>query len=247
MEIREFYKETYYKELERRDEINNSLSTPIGLIIALIAAHFYLLTNFEYFQPSNYTILFQFLSISSCILLIISIFNLILAYTGFHGGYKYDYLADVGDIEKYIQSLITYHGNTNNSGDLIQQDFDDYLYAAFVNATDQNQKRNKLKSKARYRCLKYLIWSFVLMAISILPYIYNYANKSSKIPSIKIEGPIRLDSTTTNAINPKVMQNNNQNPPQKPTPPPNQTIKEGQNPRPQTAPPPSNPPPRPEK
>lgn len=52
----EFYKEQYFKELETKDSIENSLATPIGITTGLIAGLFYLVTNFEYDFKSLNTI-----------------------------------------------------------------------------------------------------------------------------------------------------------------------------------------------
>lgn len=48
IDLREFYKDYYDKTLERKNEINSSLSVLVGIIAALIAALFYMLINFDF-------------------------------------------------------------------------------------------------------------------------------------------------------------------------------------------------------
>ena len=44
----DFYKELYFKENERRQEVRNSLNIPIAIITALSSAAYFFITSFDY-------------------------------------------------------------------------------------------------------------------------------------------------------------------------------------------------------
>ena len=77
----EFYKELHFKEEEKKNKINNSLSLPISIITGIIAASLYLLTNFDFKENLYNTIIFLIITLTSLTFLAISIFHIIKPYS----------------------------------------------------------------------------------------------------------------------------------------------------------------------
>lgn len=245
MEEWEFYKEQYYKEIERKSEISNSLTTPIGLISALLAVIFYLITAFSYSINRTCLILFLIIVVIVLFFLSISTYHLIKAFSDFHNGYKYAYLIDTDELDKYCQELKEYY-NSSNLPDNSTIDFNDYLLKEFIKATGINQKNNKSKIYHRFLCHKHMINGFMALCLLMVPFGINYGiNKSNQVPpqSVVIDSTLNLnlnskqnqvffDSIILKTIN---MVDNKNDQREKPEPPPTQIIQEGENPiKPQT-------------
>lgn len=184
----EFYKEYYFRELDRRNQLNSSLSIPIGLITGLAGGVSYLLTNFDYAIRFWLSIPFVVVTGGGIIFLLLSIYNLIIAYTNFPRPYNYMLIADVDVIEKYHQDLKAYYIANPGVEDTSEKEFENYIVSEMVVNTGNNQKNNKKKTKFSYNCEKYLIRALMLISLSLPFFSINYALKPGKKPpySIKI-------------------------------------------------------------
>lgn len=182
----EFYKEFYFKELNRRNEINSSLTIPIGLITALIGGVSYLLTNFEYHCRVWLTIPFVMATSTGVMFLICAVFNLIKAYTNFPGHYDYILIADIDVLESYYQSLQKYYASDPGLYDNADKDFEEYIITEMVRNTGANQRTNNRKTKFSYNCEKYLICSLIAISISLPFFSIDYGIKPDKKPIVNV-------------------------------------------------------------
>lgn len=232
----DFYKEFYFKELDSRSDINNSLSLPIGLITALVAGNFYLLTNFDYKYSLLFTLFFTIIIMSGLFFLSASVYQLIKSYSDFPRGYKYLILADTNDLENYNQKLKDFHAQNPDSEGTSYQEFEDYILGELIKNTDANQKNNKRKYNFRYNCEKYLITAFVAIYISLPFFAINYAFKDKKKDStdIKIVSPEKIPCDLNSKENRnfilEILKDSNimvKDISTRPAPPPSQIIKEG--------------------
>lgn len=191
----EFYHDYYFRELDRKNEINSSLSIPIGLITALSGGLSYLLTNFEYHLNLWLTIPFMIATGAGLFFLILSVYNLIKAYTNFPGRYEYILIADVDVIERYHGDLKKYYASKPSSPNLADQEFEDYIVSEMVKNTGVNQRNNKKKTKFSYNCEKYLISALILISLSLLFFSVDYGLKPEKKPSFnaKITPPATIE------------------------------------------------------
>lgn len=236
----DFFKTQYLKEEDKKNEINNSFSLPIGIITIITGALFFLLTNFDFKTNLIQSIFFAILSTSSFVFLCISVFFLIKAYTNFHNGYGYNYLADTNDLESYYQAEKKYYKTNTQLLDISDKEFEEYIFGEIVKNTDINQKNNKKKSYYRYICLKHLITAFIILFFTVFPFSINYMTRQKLEQNIilKTENPIdvninndQVNNTNKSHLKHHAMCNESNDPkPEKPTPPPSQTIKEGQDP-----------------
>ena len=197
----DFYKEFYFKELDSRNELNNSLSLPIGLITAFIAGLFYLVTNFNYTYSTLLTLLFLVSLAFGLGYLVASIYNLIKAYTDYPRGYTYSILADTNDIDSYYQELKKFYADSQQP-DTTDKEFEEYILHEIIKNTGDNQKNNKRKNKFRYNCEKNLIASFMAICFSIPFFLGTYNFKPAKDNPIGVKaGQNALTNNPTSTLN----------------------------------------------
>jgi uncharacterized Tic20 family protein len=193
MERFDFFKETYFREEEKKNEINNSLSLPIGVITILIGVVFYLLTNFDFKFNLLLSIIFLVSSLSCILFLSLSCFHVIKSYTNFHNGYGYSYLADSDDLESFYQANKAYYKVNPQLNDISDDEFSDYILSELIKNTDTNQKNNKTKSFHRYLSLKHLITALLLVFLTIFPFSINYVAKEKSDPKVVLTTKSPID------------------------------------------------------
>lgn len=197
----DFFKEQYYKEHERRSEINNSLTQLIGYITAIVAVLYYFLTSFDFRYNWIDSLALCIITASVLYFLIRSMFHLIKAYTNLHHGFDVDYLADASDLNQYYQGLNAYYQSSGGTTDNAEADFKEEILTKLIEATDANQKRNKQKSFHRHMSQRFLLFAFALLILNVVPYAFNYALAEKPKDSISIEfaSPLslRCDSGST--------------------------------------------------
>lgn len=145
----EFYKEQYYKELDRKNEITNSLNMPIGILTVFVATLFYLLASFKYSNSNILFYIFIIFTLFVVVFLIVSVYHLIKALSNLHNGYLYAYLNDTDDLEEYRVNLMQYYSSIG-SEDISEKEFEEYIEKELIKSTGINQKNNKLKTFHRF-------------------------------------------------------------------------------------------------
>jgi len=200
MEQEVFYKDQYDKSLDRKNEINSSLSTPIGILTALVAGLFYATTTFDFSDKLILTIIFAIIGCGSLILLGKSIFHLVKALSDLHEGYDYAYLADTNDLDDYYTGLLNFYnsqlGATPASAQLsAQKEFDSYLLSELIKSAGINQKNNKAKMFQRFKCHQFMIFAFISLSLLIIPFGIDFGiNKGKdKVQKVKIDSVIPVN------------------------------------------------------
>ena len=234
MNLYDFYKEQYQKSLDGKNEINSSLSTPIGILTTLAGAFFYLVSNFGYFKQHFLTFAFIVLALGTFYLLGRCIFHIFKCLSDFHQGYEYAYLPDVEVIEQYHKDLKEYYNELDlfNTNDLAD-DFERYIITELVKNASINQKNNKSKLYERFNCYKYLIYTSVCLILLMVPYGINFVmdKNAEKTQNVKIINAVKVEQSSNLELKlkttdmPKI-----DTPKPKPTPPASQLIREGVNP-----------------
>ena len=200
MEQEAFYKDQYDKSMDRKNEINSSLSTPIGILTALVAGLFYATTTFDFTDKPVLTILFVVIAAGSVGLLSNSIFHLVKALSDLHEGYDYAYLADTDDLNNYYTGLVGFYNNQQgatpeSARQSAQKEFDAYLLGELIKSAGINQKNNKAKMFQRFKCHQFMIFAFISLSLLIVPFGIDFGiNKGKdKIQKIKIESVIPVN------------------------------------------------------
>ena len=152
-------KERYLWEHDRKNELNNIISIPLGLMSVLIGCLAYFFNN----QPKNsntllFILYYAFITISILCL----IFCLYCFY--FHQtGYTYCYISSPDKLFEYEQSYIKNFNDNKVEVDynIINDRVSMFLYEQYANAATQNKTNNERKIKF-YR---YLIMSITVCII----------------------------------------------------------------------------------
>ena len=198
MKFLDFYKERYYKEIERKNEITSSFSTPIGIISALVAAVSYMLTSFEFSISVFISILFISLTLCSIILLGIAVYNLIKALSDFHNGFQYAYLNNADKLDNYHKELKVYHSNAVATNTIPDNEFEDYILNELIKSSSINQTNNDIKTYHRFICNKFMVFAFITICISTIPFGVNFGIKKTlpNIQKIEIDSSLNLNLQT---------------------------------------------------
>jgi hypothetical protein len=188
MDQEAFYKDQYDRSLDRKNEINGSLSTPISILTALIAGLYFASTNFNFKAYGVLSIMFLLIALLSLLLLALSIYHLIRAFSDFHNGYNYAYLNDANVLNEYHQGLITFYKSRPGKTILVatdeaKQDFDGYILNELIKSAGINQKNNKSKTFQRFQCHHFMIYALITLSLLIIPFGINFGltNKGERI------------------------------------------------------------------
>lgn len=181
--------------------INTSLSTPIGILTALIVGLYFASTNFDFSDDIRLSIAFTIIGIASLYLLGRSIYHLIRALSDLHNGYDYAYLNDTDVLDAYYKGLVIFYQsqpNATSTNDITaaSKDFDDYISTELIKAGGINQKNNKSKSFQRFQCHKYMIYALISLSLLIIPFAIDFgmSKRENTVQRVKIDSivPINL-------------------------------------------------------
>ena len=182
-------KERYEKELQRKIELNNMVSIPVGLIPVLIGALAYFFNNLP--QNSNnvlYVVFWIFLVVSVC-----CVAGCLIGFWRHQTGYVYAYVPDPDILQKYEKDYLESLKNDNDENvdyKKIDEEMDDLLYGLRVEATTKNVNCNEQKIK-RYRTLVILIvFSFTFLSLT---FILRMGLDSKPSEAIKIQSTMPID------------------------------------------------------
>lgn len=213
MNFLDFYKEQYYKELERANGISNSFATPVTIMSVLAGGLYYSLASFPLIATPFLKILFILLTSATVIFIIKSIYHLIKAIANFKTGYNYYMLAGADELGSYQSALDALNQDPKNNSKTVPKapllkvqnvsknpsdqtgvilervnekdsiDFSKYLTEAFIACNAQNQKNNDIKLYQRFLCIRYLTMAIITICFLIIP----LSNKKTETTAEKIE------------------------------------------------------------
>src|ERR1700748_1484601 len=169
-----FYKEQYEKSLAARTEIDGSLSTPIGILTALLAGLYFCATNFDYSDGYWLTLVFIIFAAICGVLLIVAIVLLAMVFAEFFTGRAYFILNDANVLNDFYLGLVAfYNANppvTGTAEDAAQAEFDAYLAGEFIRNAANNQEINRLKSARRFQSNRFMIYALISLSLLIIPF-----------------------------------------------------------------------------
>jgi len=180
-------KEWYYKEEERKESLNNSINLQIGILTALIAAMYFLATNFNFDIKFDEKYWFICLLIISALSWIVSIVFLMLAYHAYH----YAYFSSPSFIDDEYEIMKPYYNQHKLRLDEDRISIDSLVKVNVENLLKQsikiNVNINDRKSGFIYKSKMCLFISLISLFISSLFYIFNFINTpKEEIHSVKI-------------------------------------------------------------
>ncbi len=176
----EFYLNWYNKEAERRTDLDNSLSIPIGILTVTFGADFYLLVQYN-FNCSNLLInlllvtLIGISFIASCI----TSFFLFDSYHHFFKGYTYKAFPFATELHKHKLHLVDYYKQYAASFPNVtgEEKFEEYLITKLTEYLDTNAYINDKKSKAIHLAKGYILIAILSLVLAVVPFIINLFQK----------------------------------------------------------------------
>lgn len=208
----EFYKEMYFKENDRRMEVQNSMNIPIAVITATASVLFYLITTMNYGDGKSNNYIFILLIGISIMGLLISIYNLIRAFGEFFKGYEYSSIPYAQQLYDWNIELEKYYENIGNSSDDAIKHFDKYITENLIKHTDHNMYVNDKKFAYIFKSKKNLVFSIIFTLLSVVPFLFSkYTTvkenpQTTKIYLVKMPNKFYLE---LNKINNSIKSNKN--------------------------------------
>jgi hypothetical protein len=202
----DLYKELYYKEIEQRESIANSLTLPIGIITAQVAWLYYFYNNIA-FNGRNFQICATIILIVTFLLILCTIAVLILSFYRpditnqrhdrgtknkfwhrFRTLYAYGKMTNMAGYEAGYQVLL----QNNNDESFSETQMEEALIKGFLTCIDKNSYLNRVKTAYM---LKSKIFMILALTFSLILLIFTVTfPKTVKSPSeVKIITPIKLE------------------------------------------------------
>lgn len=214
----EFYKEIYFKEQERRQEVSNALNIPLAIITGLIAGFYVLITTFSYEIHWSIIVVFVLLLLGAVGFLCAGIWWLVLAFATRDGFFKikFDNVFEYKTID-FLQNIHDWHAQEHAANmyydtgvqgieERANDDLKENLIIQYIEKADHNATVNDLKLSYIFNCKMFLIYSLLLSAAAFLPYLISFFWKPDEIHKIHIESGLsnavgtvpKIDSPTQN-------------------------------------------------
>lgn len=182
----EFYKELYFKENERRQEVLNSLNIPIAIITALSSASYLFITSFDYrIEVFLSAIFIGMISITS-ICLLFAIYFLIRAFSDFTKGYEYSGIPYTNELYDWNKKLERHFEEYENDKELANEHYTVFITENLVKHTEHNMYVNDKKHGYIYRSKKFLIIALILTLITLIPFGYSHFNKDVTVHKVEL-------------------------------------------------------------
>jgi hypothetical protein len=183
----DLYKELYFKEVEKKDALNDSLNLPFGLISALLAVWFYYSVNYDYKFNSCIFYIFIICLFISLILLIVAVFFLLKSYINLFRDYRYSILPAVDEIDRYYVQLVEWYKENKGTVQDADNEFEEYLVDIYRDASSNDSHENIRRSENFIFGKVFLYCSIVGLLITSLCFGYNYYKRDKKDTVYKVE------------------------------------------------------------
>lgn len=223
----DFFKDHYFAELARRDELNSSLSFPVGLVALLASASIAMLASLTWPFSDYERTLAIFLSISFLCLVIATVF-LIRSYWG----YTYKHVPFSEDLLDYRENLKTYFEAVGHSAGRASEIATAEFYADIDRRYAQDCKVNALNNDSKsaniFRANSFIIAAIAALLLAAPAYGVLAMRSESEPQKIEIVN-LKEIAMSQHQSSPPAQEQKPVNPPKEPTRPsmpPSRDIKE---------------------
>lgn len=161
-----FYKEFYFKEIDRKHVLNNAVNLPIVVISAIISIYFYLFNQNLDFWVNVIGSITAFIVL---FILLISMFFLFRSFTNLTKGHSYREIADMQTVLNYEKELI----QNITEKEKINLDFEKYLKDEFAACSAHHFHINKKRTVDIARSKRLLFIAFIFTVIFSTSYLLS--------------------------------------------------------------------------
>lgn len=171
----DFYKDLYFFELKRKNEILIEHSIPITIITACIAAFFYFANNVDVENLTlNVWATFFLLFISPSIIAIF--LSLYYMWQSFSKGFEYKYLPTAVSFHKKFESISTKEKNEKEKKNNKEEKI---VIEKLIECATINSENNLKKTRYLHKSKKYIVIALACIFLSsICFYGYKYNDKN---------------------------------------------------------------------
>jgi uncharacterized protein with PQ loop repeat len=203
---REFLKEQYKSEIERKDTLTSSMAIPVGVLTVLGGLLGLLSRDFSY-EPTNISLAFVAVLAISALLFLISI---VLLFCAYHG-YTYSYLPTAKELKEYFDGLSVYLRQTKSSTesddvvvDRVGKQFNDMLERRYIEAITVNSGNNDKKSGYLHWANTCLITALAAALVAVIPFTIDSKVKHKEVQEVRVVNlPVQpLKEESGNVSNP---------------------------------------------
>lgn len=188
-------KERYEWEHQRKNELNNIISIPLGLISVIIGSIVYFFNDL----PQKSIPILYFLFWIFLILSIIGTIVCIIFFLKHQTGYDYAYISDPKDLfnfeHEYINNFNQIKVKVNY--ETINNQVDNLLYEQYVSATTINIQNNEKKIFFYRHLILFLVLTIILTAIT---FFVRFPLASKPTENIKIQAIDPIEVNIGNSI-----------------------------------------------
>lgn len=188
-----FYKELYYREIDRRKDFNNAISVPIALLTGVFSILFYVISVYDFSQWIFQDFLFLASVFISFVLFIVSGFHTIKFYANIDAGFKTIEIPGPLQIEKYRLDLLDYHKDIEET----DKKLTDWLISEYLASAENYQINNDLKARHFFKFKRYFIYGMTILIFSGFLFMLNFIRErdhktgsihiSLEIPDLKLK------------------------------------------------------------
>lgn len=167
----DFYKDLFYRENQRRVELNNDVSILITILFAIVTASFFMLSQFNREDEKLTIVIFFFIFyLMTLFFFIIAVYYLVNSFKG----YTYQELPFASELEDHYNKLSEYFEKLGQS-EMTNSEFkEDIIKNYFIKNLDVNSPNNDKKALNLFKVRKYVTISSAFCFLLFIPFIMNY-------------------------------------------------------------------------
>lgn len=182
----DFWINWYNKEEERKLSLENSLNIPIGVIVVVLSALWYLFNEFDFEHSTvfeKFSLLFAGATFLTCG---IAVYFIAKAYSA--NTYWYRALPMPTKLLEYEKELIEYYSKYKELHEKVDINgkFEDVLIQILASCIDVNSAHNDEKSHNIYQAKRYVLYSLIVLGFSSIPFLTNSLKKPDQVHEIKL-------------------------------------------------------------
>lgn len=188
----DFYKELFYKEVDRRKDFNNAIIIPITLLTGVFSIIFYLISAYKFSDWGVLNYSFVVLLGVPSVIFIICAFHTIRFYSNIDAGFQTIELPRPNEIEDYRKSLLNYHKKVSD----VEEVFNEWLIEQYILSTTNYQINNDLKTIHFFRFKKYFFYGLIALFLCGILFIQNLiTNRSENEEKQKLYINLKIESS----------------------------------------------------
>lgn len=158
----DFYKEYYFYELKRKDDLYNMINIPLLIITAIISIHIYLFKYYKNFKIISVEGLFVAITF---LLICLTVFYLVNSYSNKLKAHSYKEIAGMNDLYQYKKQL------SKEKESSFYEDLKEKLAECSQHNFEINKNRTEQIAKAKIFLILSIASTLIFIFITIIKFV----------------------------------------------------------------------------